>query len=270
MDEYTNSHYSYFYFSYVGQIISKSKAIMSVAFHFDQEGVKPPNVDQPTILILEKRQQMLAVVGISLISIAFLLTLIISSTQPGLSWPPTFSNLLADTTTPQARLFFTLGFLAGICLLQSWILFLPPQGKCEAFRHFAFCVGLVIISTIPTSTNRFRNFQSDDIWEFTLHMIGVVLTFVIHPVYELLGTTEYGCSVNKYRTDRGKGRIRFWFSFTSLILTFMFVVLMIAQGVAYQDGMHATLFSIECVLITLLLADAWFIVLNERELRRDL
>lgn len=212
-----------------------------------------------------QKEHTLAVTGVSLLS---LLTLIISSTTDQ-SWPPSFSNLLADTSTPQARLFFTFGFLAGICLLQSWVLYLPPHNSCEAFRHIAFCIGIIMVSTIPTSTNKFHNFQSDDVWEFTLHMTGIVLAFVIHPIYELLGATDIRCTLNKYRTDRGKGRIRFCLSFTSLLLSFIFIVLLIIQGLNYEMGMYVTSFIVEIVLIIVLLVDAWFIVLNEEELRRE-
>jgi hypothetical protein len=85
----------------------------------------------------------------------------------------------------------------------------------------------------------------------------------VHPVYEIIGSyNSYKLehSINLY--DRGSyvGIKRFWIALSCLILCLMFIILLVAEANNYQTGMASVTFTIECIMLLLLLTDAWIIV----------
>jgi len=219
-----------------------------------------------------RKEYILGVTSLSLISIGFSLSLIITATQ-GISVPLTFSNLLVDPTSPQAILVYSFGVLSATCLIHSWLLYLPPHSNYEAFRHITFCTGMMIISTIHTSNASFKDFTSTDAWLFSIHMSGVLILFLVHPIYELLGASDYVWledKINLYDIKKGKGRIRYILALCNVLLLPCFAAVMIKEYLHPYHSLIPLSFSIECVMIALLLLDVWFIVMNENSIARML
>ena len=220
----------------------------------------------------KRKEHILGVTSLSLISLGFSLSLIITATQD-ISIPLTFSNLLVDPTSPQAILVYSFGILSGTSLLHSWLLYLPPYSNYEAFRHISFCTGMVIISTIHTTNASFKDFTSNDAWLFSIHMTGVLILFLVHPIYELLGASDYVWledKVNLYDIKKGKGRIRYILALSCIILMLCFWPIIIIQSMHSFHSLIPLSFVIECVMIALLLVDVWFIVMNENSIARSL
>lgn len=211
------------------------------------------------------REQMLnrklSLFGIFSISLAFAGSLIISAFTLQ-EWPASFSALLKDPSSPQSKLFFTLGLTSGVCFLQSWILYREPKGVLELFRHFSFCLGIIILATIPAPGDNFLDFGTNEKIIFVMHTIGAILGLMVHPMFELLGIFEFE-SVNSYDTNTQLGKFRFWFAIISIVLIILFVVLLWLYAAGRNTGIAS--FVAENLLLVMLLVNAWVVTLTHDE-----
>lgn len=110
------------------------------------------------------------------------------------SFPQTVSESVSDSDSPQGRLFFAFGLIAGICIFLSWYPFMlrnvytgDDKACCHTYwigiRQFVPSLGLLLLICVPTVPS----YKAHDIDYFSVafHLMGAGMMFIGYLLCEL-------------------------------------------------------------------------------------